>query len=100
MAAMRDFGDQLDEGQGVRFQLVVPVSPQESPPVLPSRGEIVESGGKGVPTPEAGPPALIRLGLAKKLLLEDRSVARRQLADPSLTYVRRGTASSRDLAGK
>ena len=63
MAATRDFRGQLDEGQGVRFQLVVPVSRQESPPVLPSRGEIVESGGNGVPSP-AGAQAVASRGLS------------------------------------
>ena len=41
------------QGKGFGFQLVVPVSPQESPTVLLSLGEIVESGGNGVPTPVA-----------------------------------------------
>jgi hypothetical protein len=59
-AAIRDFRGQLDEGRGLRIQLVVPVSPQESPPVLPSRGEIVECGGTGFPTPAAAQAADLR----------------------------------------
>jgi hypothetical protein len=54
MAASGDFRGQLDQGQRVRFQLVVPVGPQESPQVLPSRGGIVESGGTGFPTLNIG----------------------------------------------
>ena len=50
-AATRDFRDQNGTGQRVTIQLVVLSSPLESPGVLPSRGEIVESGGTGVPTP-------------------------------------------------
>jgi hypothetical protein len=50
MAATRDFRGQIEEGHRVATQLVVPVSPPESPTVLPSRGEILESGGNGVPT--------------------------------------------------
>ncbi len=53
IAVARDFRGKLVEQQAVRFQLVVPVSPLESPTVLPSLGEIVESCGNGVPPPIA-----------------------------------------------
>jgi hypothetical protein len=49
MAAMSAFRGQSEQKEGVARQLVVLMSPRESPPVLPSLGEIVESGGKGVP---------------------------------------------------
>ena len=51
---MRDFRGQIGTGQRVTANLLsppVPWSPLESPGVLPSRGEIVASGGTGVPTP-------------------------------------------------
>ena len=64
---------------------------------LPERGDAKDDGGE---RRDGAPDRLLRLRLAQKLPLEDRNVVRRQLADPSLTDVRRGLAASRDLAGK
>ena len=50
-AAARDFRDQIEEGQRVNRLLVALSRPLESPGVLLSLGEIVESGGRGVPAP-------------------------------------------------
>ena len=51
MAAMRDFRVQTEEGQRVNRNLLPCPIPLESSGVLPSLGEIVASGGTGVPTP-------------------------------------------------
>jgi len=51
MAAMRDFRVQTEEGQRVNRNLLPCPIPLESPGVLLSLGEMLASGGTGVPTP-------------------------------------------------